>query len=464
VVTDGRLVVSVGEDATSTLDRVVRVLWEVQSARPGAQRLADRIAAVFVPVVVVLALVTLGWRLLAGDTLGSALLVGLTVLVVSCPCALGLATPLAVSRGIREGLDRGVVVTNAEAFETAPAVDVVVFDKTGTLTTGEMRVEGWTGDERTLQRATAVEQYADHPVAEAIVEAADPVEAAVRDFQTHPGNGVSAHLIEETPDGDDAESRRVLVGREELFRGRDWSIPEEFTTRVREARADGQVPTLVGWDGRARGVVVAGDDPRPEWETVVSDLATDREIVVLTGDDPAAAQRFRDHPEVDDVFAGVPPEGKAAVLDRLREQGTVAMVGDGVNDAPALAAADVGIALDHAALATDAADAVVTAEDLRAVPTVFELTGRTNRRVKENLGWAFCYNAAALPLAVAGLLNPLFAAIAMATSSLLVVGNSTRGLLADEPGTQAGPGETRTDHSAVASPGSSPGTSEVTRI
>ncbi len=432
VVTDGRLVVAVGEDATSTLDRVIGVLWDVRTARPGTQRLADRIAAVFVPLVFVLALVTFGWHLLSGFGPAPALLVGLTVLVVSCPCALGLATPLAVSRGVSEGLDHGVVVTNAEAFETAHEADVVALDKTGTLTTGEMRVLDWSGEDRTLRRAGAVEQYADHPVAEAIAEEAGATEATVTDFQTHPGSGASARLADapakENGDGNTG-GERVIVGSPDLFEERDWAIPERFAERVREARERGHVATLVGWQGCARGVIVAGDDPRPEWADVVSDLAADRRVVVLTGDDPVAAERFRTHPGVDEVFAGVPPEGKAAVVERLRSEGTVAMVGDGVNDAPALAAADVGIALDHAALATDAADAVLVSEDLRAVPTVFDLTGRTKRRIRENLVWAFCYNGVALPLAVAGALNPLFAAVAMAASSLLVIGNSTRELL-----------------------------------
>ncbi len=451
VVTDGRLVVRVGPDATSTLDRVVRVLWDVQSARPGAQRLADRVAAVFVPLVFVLALVTVGWHLLAGLGPGPALLVGLTVLVVSCPCALGLATPLAVARGVREGLDRGVVVTNAETFETADEAEVLAFDKTGTLTTGEMTVREIIGDGRTLDRAGTLEGYADHPVAEAIAEAAGTANAAVEEFETHPGAGVSGRLVPQDGHGDgpdashiadgglaraetesDAAGQRVVVGSEDLFAEFGWPVPEQFAGRAREAREDGDVPTLVGWDGQARGLVVAGDDPRPEWERVVADLASDRRVVVLTGDDPAAAERFRAHDGVDEVFADVPPEGKAAVVERLREEGTVAMVGDGVNDAPALAAADVGIALDHAALATDAADAVLVGEDLRGVPTVFDLTRRTRRRIRENLAWAFCYNAVALPLAAAGALNPLFAAVAMATSSLLVVGNSTRNLLDGE--------------------------------
>ncbi|SEW19076.1 heavy metal translocating P-type ATPase [Halobacterium jilantaiense] len=440
VVTDGRLVVEVGEDAASTLDRVVEVLWDVQSARPGVQRLVDRIAAVFVPLVFVLAALAAGGHFVTGAGAREALLVGLSVLVVSCPCALGLATPLATARGVREALDAGVVVTDASTFEAAPEADTVVFDKTGTLTTGEMRVLDIAGDDRVLARAAAVEQYADHPVAAAITDGATPA-GDIADFEREPGRGVAGTLTLRADGARTAESPEsagveVLAGNRELFAARGYRVPDEYAERASGARANGNVPVLVGWDGEARGVVVAGDRPREEWQSVVSDLAADgRDVVVLTGDDPEAAERFRDHDAVSDVFAGVPPEGKTEVVRSLRGEGTVAMVGDGVNDAPALAAADIGVALDHAALAADAADAVVTTDDLAAVPRVFDLTAATNGRIRQNLVWAFCYNAVAVPLAVAGALNPLFAAAAMTASSLLVVGNSARSLVDwDGPG------------------------------
>ncbi|WP_311172900.1 heavy metal translocating P-type ATPase [Halobellus ordinarius] len=430
VVTDGRLVVGIREDVESTFDRVVRTLWDVQSTRPGAQRLADRIAVVFVPLVFVLAAIATGWQLFAGARPGTALLVGLSVLVVSCPCALGLATPLAVARGIRGALDAGVVITDASAFESAPDADTVIFDKTGTLTTGEMRILDRVGDDRASARAAAVERYADHPVAAAIVDDVDAALPSVTDFDRVPGRGVAGRLVTR---GDGATQRgagvEIAVGNLELFESRDWTVPEAYAQRAREASAAGNVPVLVGWDGGVEGVLVAGDRPRPEWERVVDDLSEERRVVVLTGDDWAAAERFRDHDGVEEVFAGVPPEGKTAVVEQFAGEGTVAMVGDGVNDAPALAAADIGIALDHTALAAGAADAVVTTEDLSAVPRVFDLTAATNGRIKQNLGWAFVYNAIALPLAVAGALNPLLAAVAMATSSLLVVLNSSRSLL-----------------------------------
>ena len=423
LLTSGGLTVAVGEDATSTLDRLVAVLWEVQSGRSGVQRLADRIAAVFVPVVVVLAVLAFGWQVATGAALDAAVLTGLSVLVVSCPCALGLATPLATTAGLRTALDRGIVVTDTSAFERAPDAATVAFDKTGTLTTGEMRVVEVVGDEAVCEKAAAVERFADHPVADAIAGIA-PADVPVSGFERHPGRGVSAVV----------DGERVVVGRPELFDDRGWAVPDDYADRCAAASDAGQVPSLVGWDGEARGVVVCGDTPRPEWERVVTDLAADRRVVVITGDAQPAAERFRDHPAVDEVFAGVPPEAKAEVVERLGEEGPVAMVGDGSNDAPALAAADIGISLARGTrLAADAADAVVTSNDLGAVPVVFDVTHATKRRVRENLAWAFLYNAVALPAAVAGLLNPLVAAAAMAASSLLVVANSSRSLGIDEP-------------------------------
>ena len=419
LVRDGGLVVRVGEGAESTADRLVRLLWDVQSSRAGVQRLADRIATVFVPVVVVLALAAFGVHLWLGAAPTAALLTALAVLVVSCPCALGLATPLSIAAGVRDALRDGIVVTDASVFERAATVDVVALDKTGTLTTGEMTLLE-DSDPNALRLAAAVEQFADHPVADAVLAAADPPEATVTAVETHPGRGIGG-----TVDGE-----RVLVGRTALFDDEGWAVPATLRDRAETARDAGRLPALVGWEGRARTVLVAGDTPRAGWADVVDELAAgDRRIVVLTGDDAPAADPFRDHPAVDRVFAGLPPEGKVATVRRLAADGTVAMVGDGSNDAPALAAADVGIALASGTrLAADAADAVVTTGDLATVPAVFRLTAGARRRLRANLGWAFLYNVVAVPLALVGLINPLLAAIAMAASSLVVVGNSARRL------------------------------------
>lgn len=444
LVTDGTVVVEVGEAAESTADRLASLLWEARSTQPGAQRLADRLAAVFVPVVILLAVGAVVWHLASGATPTGALLTGLTVLVVSCPCALGLATPLAVAAGVSGALDRGIIIADGSLFEAAPASEVIALDKTGTLSAGEMTVVSVDGPPAVLERAAAVEELSNHPVAEAVTRFAEPVDLPVTDFETAPGRGVSAIV-----DGD-----HIIVGCEELFREYDWEISDSLATDVREARRDGQVPTLVGWEGQAQGLIITADRPRPEWQQAVEELATDRDVVVITGDSQSAVEPFRDHPGITEVFAEVRPEAKAAVVEQLRQTGSVAMVGDGSNDAPALATADMGIALDSGtALAADAADAIVTHSDLRAVATTFDLTAATNRRIRENIGWAFLYNALAIPLAIAGLLNPLFAAVAMASSSVLVVGNSVRPLIAEDDTRDSRPPQ----HRLVSKPAASDG-------
>ncbi|MFC4986986.1 heavy metal translocating P-type ATPase [Saliphagus infecundisoli] len=444
LVTDGAVTIRVGEDATSSLDRVTELVWDLQSSSHGIQKLADKLATVFVPVVLVLSVVVTAVYLATGAGLTAGLLVGLTVLIVSCPCALGLATPLAVAAGIRDALERSIVVFDDTVFERVREADTVVFDKTGTLTTGEMTVVESDLDDELLERAARLEARSSHPVGRAIAAerrladggtvepasgATEAGEAAtdgdkradgIDSFESH-RNGVSGVV-----DGEE-----VVVGHPDLFRRREWTIPESIAARIEAGRETGRVPVAVGRDGIAEGVIVVGDDLREGWEeTLEAIAATDTEIVVLTGDDDRAAERFREEPSVDRVFAGVPPEGKAETVDRLKRAGRTVMVGDGTNDAPALAAADLGIALGGGtAMAADAADVALVDDDLGSVETVFELARATDRRVKANIGWAFCYNAIAIPLAVTGLLNPLFAALAMGASSLLVVTNSTRSLL-----------------------------------
>jgi Cu2+-exporting ATPase len=450
IVTDAPLVVEVGADATSTLDRIVGLLWSVQSARPGVQRFADRLATVFVPLVVSVGVLAAGATLALGGTPTSALLVGLTVLVVSCPCALGLATPLAVAAGVQRAAEEGIVVASETLFETLPETDVVAVDKTGTLTSGRMVVrETLVDDEAATERAAALERYATHPVADAIV--AHAAEATTADDGGNPtgdpvatdgGPGarfdgeapaIDAETVSVEPTGvvGPVDGDRTVVGHPDRLTEAGLTVPDRFEARAAEATAAGTVPVLVGWDGRCRGLFVVADEPRATWRDTVAALSDgERDVVVLTGDDEAAAAAFGDHPDVDEVFAGLPPDGKVAAIRRLRKRGRVAMIGDGANDAPALAAADVGIAIARGtSLPADAADAVVTDGRLTPVPMLFELAAGTRRRIRQNLGWALCYNAVAIPLAASGLLNPLFAALAMVASSTLVVLNSGRRLV-----------------------------------
>ncbi|OTF12341.1 cation-translocating P-type ATPase [Halorubrum sp. SD612] len=458
VVTDSPVVVKVGEDAANTLDTLVRLLWEIQSSRSGVQRLVDRLATVFVPLVVAVATVGAAATLALGSAPIEAALVGLTVLIVSCPCALGLATPLAVAAGIRDAANRGIVVVSDAVFESASDVDTVVLDKTGTLTDGEMRLldataAAGTPVDRVRDRAAAVERASVHPVAEAIVSGVLG-DSEGRTVGRPATDGGAATAADSTADGvgetDDApapsgpsatdvdvfdrgvagrvDGDEVVVGHPGLFDERGWPIPDTLREAGATARDRGNVPVYVGWDGRGRGVLTVGDEVRDGWESVVADLDADgRRVVVLTGDAPAAARRFAEHPAIDEVFAEVPPEAKAETVRRLGTDGSVAMVGDGSNDAPALAAADLGVSIASGTdLAADAADAVLLEDRLSAVPELFAVTRGTNRRLKQNLGWAFVYNAVAIPLALSGVLNPLLAALAMASSSILVVTNSAR--------------------------------------
>jgi Cu2+-exporting ATPase len=433
-VTDAPLVIEVDDAATSTLDRLVELLWELQSSAPGVQRLADKLATIFVPFVVAVAVAIAAWTLVGGGGIGAAMLLGLTVLIVSCPCALGLATPLAIASGIKTAAERGIIVTAEAVFEESPEIETVVLDKTGTITEGAMSVVSIEADdpEEVLRRAAAVESLSGHPIAAAIVERADDVASEPDEVSA---DGGAAAVDPETFDRETRgvsarfEGAETVVGHPQLLRERGIEIGETLKAQIRTARADGDVPVVVGWGGRARGVIVVGDTPRAEWQTAVERLSRDRAVVVLTGDEGAAADRFRSIEGVSDVFAGVPPEAKAETVRRLQQRGAVAMVGDGSNDAPALAAADLGIALGSGTqLASDAADAVIVDDDLRSVPETFRIAERTNGRIRQNLGWAFFYNGVAIPLAVLGLLNPLLAAVAMATSSALVVANSSRSL------------------------------------
>ena len=467
VVADGSLTVAVGPNASSSLDRVAELVWDLQSGNHGVQKLADRLATIFVPLVLVIAVVAVAANLALGNGITTAMLVGLTVLIVSCPCALGLATPLGVAAGIRDALERSIVVFDDTVFERLRDAETVVFDKTGTLTTGEMRVVDADLDADLLRLASALEGRSAHPVGQAIAAAragqgsgttrggpgegsgsspavADGgVSADGESAATRPDAGDEAAARDPVVDSFESHARgvsgvvdnvEVVVGHPDLFDELGWTVSDRIRQAVAAARDVGRVPVAVGRDGAAEGIVVVGDELREGWEETLTELdESGVDVVVLTGDDERAATVFSEHPAVSTVFAGVPPEGKAETIERLKARGLTVMVGDGTNDAPALAAADLGVALGGGtAMAADAADVAIVDDDLGSVATVFELSRAAGRRVKGNIGWAFCYNAIAIPLAVTGLLNPLFAAVAMGLSSLLVVTNSSRALLPDE--------------------------------
>lgn len=416
VVTDAPIVVEVDDAESSALDRIVDQLWHIQSDRSGMQQVATKLAIIFVPLVVVLSSIAAVIALIGGASLSAALLLGLTVLIVSCPCALGLATPMAVATGVKAGASHGIILTGVSTIEVADDIDTLVFDKTGTLTEGAFSVDRVLGHPSTLEIAGALEFRSGHPIARAITDA----------IQQHNTNVTDVRRLDRGIAGmvDGVETR---VGEVDVFESVGWEIERDLRTTANEARAKGQSAVFVGWDGQVNGLILLEDRPQSHWEDTLDSLAASYEIIVLTGDDEAAAQRFRRSAAVDMVFAGLPPDAKAETIRRLRRDRTVAMIGDGSNDAPALAAADLGIALRSGTeLAADAADIVLVNTDIGNAETALEHIRSMRSRVRQNLAWAFVYNAVAIPVAIAGLLNPLIAAGAMATSSLLVVINSSR--------------------------------------
>ena len=417
VATSGRLVVeatAVGE--ATALAGMVRLVREARADKADVQRLVDRISAWFVPAVVALAVLTaLGWWL-AGAGVAGAFSPALAVLVIACPCALGLATPMAMVIASGRGARRGIFLKGHQALETSRRVDTVVLDKTGTLTTGRMAVVSVLGDGPVLERAAAVERGSEHAIAAAVVAHAPEVPAEPVDFEALPGLGARAVV----------DGVTVTVGRPDLFAS---GMPPSLRAGWADAEAAGHTVVAVGWDDEVRGAVVLADDVKPSAAPAVAALKqAGLHPVLLTGDHERAARTVADAVGIDDVVAGVLPEGKLAFLASRRAEGAVvAMVGDGVNDGPALAAADLGLAVGTGTdVALEAADVILVRDDLTAVPEALALARATHRTIRVNLGWAFGYNVAAVPLAVAGLLNPLLAGLAMALSSLLVVTSSLR--------------------------------------
>ena len=423
VVLDGRLVVEAAAVGSDThFAGMVRLVEEAQAQKADAQRLADRIAGVFVPAVFVIAALTAGGWLLAGAGADKAFSAALAVLVIACPCALGLATPTAMMVASGRGAQLGIFLKGYRALEAIRSIDTVVFDKTGTLTTGHLAVtavtaaDGWRSDE-VLALAAAVESGSEHAIATAILAAAgepDPV----ADFRALPGRGVSGMV----------GSRRVDVGRPSWI-GLDRVVPESVAAARRTGESDGQTVVFVAVDGVVCGSVAVADAVKGSAAAAVAALhERGLRTVLLTGDNPTAAAEVAAQVGIDDVIAEVLPEGKVDVIEQLRDRGrVVAMVGDGINDGPALVTADLGLAIGRGTdVAIAAADVILVRDDLRSVPQALDLARATMRTIRTNLVWAFGYNVAAIPIAAAGLLNPLIAGAAMAFSSFFVVSNSLR--------------------------------------
>jgi Cu+-exporting ATPase len=409
--------VRVGGD--TKLAQIMRLVNEAQASTAPVQRLADRVSAVFVPTALGIAGVTLiGW-LVAGRPASEAFTAAVAVLIIACPCALGLATPTAIMVGTGRGASLGVIIKGGEVLEATRQVNHLVVDKTGTVTEGRMELVSVTaalGTDRSevLQRAASVESRSEHPVGEAIVAAAPDIQP-VSGFQNLPGLGVQATVA----------GVEVVVGRIQLFD----EVHEGLLAAMAEAEDTGGTAVLAGWDGTARGVLVVADRIRPTSAEAVAafrDLGLD--VTLLTGDNARTAQAVASAVGIDRVVAEVMPEDKDAEIQRLQAEGqVVAMVGDGINDAPALARSDLGIAVGTGTdVAIETSDLTIVSGDLRAVADAIALSRQTLATIKGNLFWAFAYNTAAIPLAALGILNPMIAAGAMGFSSVFVVTNSLR--------------------------------------
>ncbi|MBF6060581.1 copper-translocating P-type ATPase [Nocardia terpenica] len=413
--------------ADTQLAQMAALVAEAQNGKAPVQRLADRVAGVFVPIVIAIAVVTLGFWLGGGASVATAFGAAVAVLIIACPCALGLATPTALLVGTGRGAQLGILIKGPQVLESTRRIDTVVLDKTGTVTTGKMTLAqvipaaGADADEL-LAVAAAVEHGSEHPVARAVVSGAAErglTPEPVRQFVSHGGKGVQGMVGE----------RAVVIGRTELLD--DWAIrlPEPLTQAKIEAEAAGRTAIAVAWNGIARGVLVIADAIKPTSADAIADLrALGLTPVLLTGDNAAAARSVADRVGIDEVIAEVLPSDKLAEVRRLQDAGkVVAMVGDGVNDAAALARADLGLAMGTGTdVAIEAGDITLVRGDLRTVATAIRLSRATLRTIKGNLFWAFGYNVAAIPLAAAGLLNPMLAGAAMALSSIFVVSNSLR--------------------------------------
>ncbi|MFE5840695.1 heavy metal translocating P-type ATPase [Streptomyces niveus] len=424
----GRLVVQATRVGSDTqLARMARMVEDAQNGKAAAQRLADRISAVFVPVVIALALGTLGFWLGNGSGLTAAFTAAVAVLIIACPCALGLATPTALMVGTGRGAQLGILIKGPEVLETTRKVDTIVLDKTGTVTTGKMTLLGVhtasdTSDTELLRLAGALEHASEHPIARAIATGATDRTGTLptpEDFANIPGLGVQGIV----------EGHAVLVGRTKLLAEWEIHLPEELETRKREAETQGRTVVAVAWDGEARGILEVADSVKDTSAEAIRRLrGLGLTPILLTGDNKAVAEAVAREVGITEVIADVMPEDKVDVVTRLQGEGkSVAMVGDGVNDAAALAQADLGLAMGTGTdAAIEAGDLTLVTGDLRAAADAIRLSRRTLTTIKGNLFWAFGYNVAALPLAAAGLLNPMIAGAAMAFSSVFVVGNSLR--------------------------------------
>ena len=420
----------VGED--TTLAKVIQMVSDAAATKAPIAKVADRVSGVFVPAVIAIALLTIAVWLLCGQSVGFALARGISVLVISCPCALGLATPVAIMVGNGCGAKSGIMFKTAVSLEETGKAEIVVLDKTGTITSGEPKVTDiFPGEhcteEQLLEAAFALEQKSEHPLSRAILELAKERQMTPReitDFLAVPGNGLTGRL-----------AGKMLCAGSRAFISGKIRIPEEMETLAERCAAEGKTPLFFAEEERLLGMIAVADVMKEDSPVAVKELQQmGIRVVMLTGDNERTARAIGAKAGVDEVIAGVLPDGKEAVIRQLKEKGKVIMVGDGINDAPALTRADIGIAIGAGTdIAIDAADVVLMKSRLSDVPAAIRLSRATLKNIHENLFWAFIYNTIGIPLA-AGVwipifgwkLNPMFGAAAMSLSSFCVVSNALR--------------------------------------
>jgi Cu+-exporting ATPase len=424
----GRLIVRATRVGQHTaLAQIGRLVTAAQSGKAPVQRLADRVSGVFVPIVIALSAGTLGFWLGNGAGAGFAFSAAVAVLIIACPCALGLATPTALLVGTGRGAQLGLLIKGPEVLESTRTIDTVLLDKTGTVTSGEMALASihladGVEEGEVLRIAGALEDASEHPIAQAIAARAKrelPALPAVEQFANHPGLGVQGLV----------DGHAAIAGRVAFLADRAMQLPAQLEAARQEAEARGRTAVAVGWDGEARALLVVSDTVKPSSRAAIEQLrGLGLRPVLLSGDNEATARAVAAEVGIEEAIAEVLPAEKAAVVGRLQSEGRiVAMVGDGVNDAPALAQADLGLAIGTGTdVAIEASDITLVSGDPRAIGDAIRLSRRTLATIRANLFWAFAYNVAALPLAAAGLLNPLIAGATMALSSVFVVSNSLR--------------------------------------
>ena len=411
----------VGKD--TALSQIIKLVEEAQASTAQVQRLADQVTGYFVPAVVIVAFLAFAGWWIAGD-FPQALLAFIAVLIISCPCALGVATPAALMVGVGKGAEAGILIRGAEVLERARKLNVVVFDKTGTLTRGEPNVTdivslAGANDAEVLRLGAAVEVGSEHPLGKAIVRAANHRGVAlpqVTGFQAIPGHGIRGQV----------DGLKVLLGNRHFLQheGIDVASADDAMRRLEQ---EGKTAMIVGVDGKPAGIIAVADTLKPEAQEAVAALRSERiEVILLTGDNERTAKAIAGQLGIDHVIAGVLPSDKAAIIKKLQAEGKmVAMVGDGVNDAPALATADIGIAIGSGSdVAKETGGIILIMDDVREVVIAIRLSRLTLRKIKQNLFWAFIYNTVGIPIAALGFLNPIIAAAAMALSSLSVIANS----------------------------------------